>query len=128
MGLMDAQEYDPRPAQRRRRLIVTTAVVIVVPLAIWYFFLYYWPEEHVMNKFFQAIEQKDFETAYAIWLADPNWKQHQEKYPDYTFNQFRQDWGPQSDYGIITTHHVDCITEPPKKKFQIVSGVIVVVT
>ncbi len=127
MGLMDAQEYDPRPAQRRRRLIVTTAVVIVVPLAIWYFFLYYWPEKHVVDKFFQAVEQKDFETAYGIYEADPDWKQHQDKYQDYNFNQFRQDWGPQGEYGVITSHQVDCATELPTKDFHRATGVIVVV-
>jgi hypothetical protein len=127
MGLMDAQEYDPRPAQRRWRLIITAVVVIAVPLGVWYFFFYYWPEEHVVNRFFQAIERKDFETAYAIWEADPNWKQHPEKYPDYTLNQFRQDWGPQGEYGVITSHEIDCSTELPKKDFQTASGVIVVV-
>ncbi len=127
MGLMDAQEYDPRPAQKRWRLIVIIAVVTVVPLAIWYFFLYYWPEKHAVDKFFQAIEQKDFEMAYGIYEADPGWKQHQEKYQDYTFNQFRQDWGPQGEYGVITSHQVDCATELPKKDFHSASGVIVVV-
>jgi hypothetical protein len=126
MGLMDAQEYDPRPAQRRWRLIVIAAVAVVVLFGTWYFFRY-WPEEHVMNKFFQAIEQKDFETAYAMWQADPAWKQHQEKYPDYTFNQFHQDWGPQGEYGVITSHQIDCTTELPAKDFQTASGVIVVV-
>src|SRR5690349_13976526 len=127
MGLMDAQEYDPRPAQRRRRLIGIIAVIVVVPLAIWYFFLYYWPEKHVVNKFFQAIEQKDFETAYGIYEADPAWKQHPEKYQEYTFNQFRLDWGPQGEYGPITSHEVDCATELPTKDFVSPSGVIVVV-
>jgi hypothetical protein len=128
MGLMDAQEYDPRPAQRRWRLIVIAVIVIAVPLGVWYFFFYYWPEEHVINIFFQAIEQKDFETAYGIYEADPDWKQHQDKYKEYTFNQFRLDWGPQGDYGVITSHNVDCSTELPKKDFQTASGVIVVVT
>src|SRR6266849_3391719 len=126
MGLMDAQEYDPRPAQRRKRLIVIAVVVVVVLLGTWYFFRY-WPEKHVMNKFFQVIEQKDFETAYAIWEADPNWKQHPDKYPEYTINQFRQDWGPQGEYGVITSHEIDCATELPQKDFQDPTGVIVVV-
>jgi len=126
MGLMDAQEYDPRPAQRRWRLIWIAVGVVVVLLGTWYFFRF-WPEEHAMNKFFQAIEQKDFEAAYAIWQADPTWKQHPEKYPDYTFNTFRQDWGPQGEYGVITSHEIDCSTELPKKDFQTASGVIVVV-
>jgi len=71
MGLMDAKEYDPRPAQRRWKLIAITAAVVIIPLAVWWFFFYYWPEERVVKNFFQAIEQKDFETAYAVYNADP---------------------------------------------------------
>ena len=54
MGLMDAQEYDPRPAQQRKRLIVVAVVIAIVLCGAWYLFRY-WPEKHVMNKFFQAI-------------------------------------------------------------------------
>jgi hypothetical protein len=124
MALMDAKEYDPRPAQRRNRIIVIAVVLIIVPLMIWYFFLRYWPEEHVINKFFQAIEQQDFDKAYGIYWDDPNWNQHPEKYPNYTVNQFKLDWGPSGEYGPITSHHVDCSLKP--KKYS--SGVVVVVT
>ncbi len=126
MGLMDAKEYDPRPAQRRWKLIAITAAVVIIPLAVWWFFFYYWPEERVVKNFFQAIEQKDFETAYAVYNADPDWKQHPEKY-QYTLNQFKLDWGPSGEYGAITTHKIDCTTEPEKKGFHSSSGVIVVV-
>ncbi len=128
MALMDAQEYDPRPAQKRRRIITTAVLVIGVPLLVWYFFFYYWPEEHVVNKFFQAIEQKDYDTAYGVYQGDANWQQHPERYANYTVNQFKLDWGPQGEYGTITSHHVDCSIEPPKKNFVSPSGVIVVVT
>ncbi len=148
MGLMDAKEYDPRPAQRRWRMIGILAVVVVIYLVLWYWpivpwfyrngndlqhefigfpWVYrYWPEERVVKNFFQAIEQKDFETAYAVYNADPDWKQHPEKY-QYTLNQFKLDWGPSSEYGAITTHKIDCTTEPEKKGFHSSSGVIVVV-
>ena len=128
MGLMDAKEYDPRPAQRRWRIIIAVAALIVVPLLVWRIFFYYWPEEHVVNKFFNALERKDFETAYGIYNADPDWKQHPGKYNQYSLSQFTLDWGPSGDYGPITSHQIDCKTEPKKKDFQSPSGVIVVVT
>ncbi|HLJ87428.1 MAG TPA: hypothetical protein VKZ53_11435 [Candidatus Angelobacter sp.] len=126
MGLMDAKEYDPRPAERiKRLLLIGVPLLIAVLIFIWKF--WYWPEEHVVNNFFTAIEAKNFDQAYALYNSDPAWKQHPEKYKDYTYNQFALDWGPSGDYGPITTHRVECSTELPKKDYQSASGVIVVV-
>ena len=127
MALMDAKEYDPRPAQRRLRIVGLVVVVAILAFAAWWFFRY-WPEEQVINHFFAALEQKNFDKAYGIYYADPDWKQHPQKYNQYPLAQFVLDWGPSGDYGPITSHHIDCATEPPKKDFQSSSGVIVVVT
>ena len=126
MALLDAKEYDPRPAERRKRLIIIVVVIAVVALPTWWF-TRYWPEEHVVNKFFKAIEHKDFDTAFGIYNADPDWKQHPEKYSQYPPNQFYLDWGPSSEYGVIASHEIDCATEPDKKGFASPTGVIVVV-
>ena len=127
MALLDAKEYDPRPAERRKRLIIITVVVAVVALTVWWF-TRYWPEEHVVNRFFEAIERKDYDTAFGIYNADPDWKQHAEKYSQYPLSQFLLDWGPSGDYGAITTHKIDCVKEPDKKGFASPSGVIIAVT
>ena len=127
MALMDAKEYDPRPAQRRNR-IIATAVVVVIAVAVWLYLTRYNAEKRVINKFFQAIEQKDFDTAYGIYQGDPEWKQHPQKFANYTVNQFKLDWGPSSEYGPITSHNVDCALAPPKKDFVSPGGVVVVVT
>jgi hypothetical protein len=126
MALMDAKEYDPRPAQKRRRLIATVVVFVIVVTAYLYFTRYD-SETKVINNFFHAIEQKDFDTAYGIYQGDSDWKQHPDRYT-YTVNQFKLDWGPSGDYGAITSHQVNCALEPPKKDFASPSGVIVVVT
>jgi len=125
MALLDAKEYDPRPAQRRWRILILATTLILVPLLVWWFFFYYWPEERVINRFFEAIERKDFETAYGIYNADPDWKNHPEKYKNYTLSQFQLEWGPAGDYGPITSHKIDCAKEPPKKDFVSPSGVII---
>lgn len=127
MGLLDAKEYDPRPAQRRWRLVAIAIIVAIAAFLVWWFFRYY-PEERAINKFFQAIERKDFDTAYGLYFADPNWKQHPQKYDQYPLSQFRLDWGPSSEYGVITSHKIDCATEPPKKAYRSSTGVIVVVS
>lgn len=126
MALMDAKEYDPRPAQRRNR-IIATVVVVVLAVSVYLYLTRYDSEKKVINKFFQAIEQKDYDAAYSIYYADPDWKQHPEKYTAYTINQFKLDWGPQSEYGTITSHQIDCTVELPTKDFVSPTGVIVVV-
>ncbi len=130
MSLMDAQEYDPRPVQRRKQLIATIVLAIAIPLATWYwyFHVHFGPERKAVNNFFEALERKDFATAYGINRGDPDWKQHPEKYSGYTLGQFTLDWGPSGDYGPITSHRVDCSLEPPKKDFFAASGVVIVVT
>src|SRR5690242_9471088 len=103
MTLLDAKEYDPRPARQRWRLIVAVVVVAIVAAVLWYLFRF-WPEEHAVDRFFQAIEAKNFEAAFGIYSADPEWKQHPDRYKTYGYNQFYIDWGPQGDYGTITSH------------------------
>lgn len=127
MALMDAKEYDPRPAQRRNR-IIGAVVVVVIAVSAYLYFTRYDPEKKVIDRFFHALEQKDFDTAYGLYQGDPDWKQHPQKFPNYTINQFKLDWGPSGEYGPITSHSVDCALAPPKKDFVSPSGVVVVVT
>ncbi len=127
MALMDAKEYDPRPAQRRNR-IIAAAVVLVIAVAAYLYLTRYDAEIKVINNFFHALEQKDFDAAYGIYQGDPDWKQHPQKFGNYTVNQFTLDWGPSGEYGPITSHNVDCALAPPKKDFVTPSGVVVVVT
>jgi Tfp pilus assembly protein PilE len=126
MALLDAKEYDPRPRQRLIRLIVA-AVVVAILAVVGYFMFRYQGEKNAINNFFAAVEAKNFEKAYGIYNADPDWKQHPEKYSNYSYNQFYLDWGPQGDYGVINAHHIDCVVEPKARNFQSPSGVIVVV-
>jgi len=126
MALMDAKEYDPRPAQKRRK-IIATVVVAALAISVYLYLTRYDSEKKVINNFFQAIEQKDFDKAYGIYEGDPDWKQHPEKYSKYPLGQFTVDWGPSSEYGAITSHRIDCALEPPKKDFASPTGVVIVV-
>jgi hypothetical protein len=123
MALMDAKEYDPRPAQRRLR-IIATVVLVAAAVAVYLYLTRYNSEKAVINKFFTAIEQRDFEKAYGVYQADRDWKQHPERYSAYTLGQFTLDYGPSSEYGVITGHRVDCALKPKSNA----SGVVVVVT
>jgi hypothetical protein len=105
MTLLDAQEYDPEKGRRRtRRIISTIAIVLIVAGVVWW--NRYWPEEHLVGKFFAALQAQDYKTAYAIWMQDPQWQQHPQEHPKYPFNEFYRDWGPGGQWGLIKTQKV----------------------
>ena len=105
MTLLDAQEYDP-VRERRRRVWMAAVVVLILVLAWLAWMRRNWPEERVTDQFFAALQKQDYETAYGIWMHDPQWKQHTEKYAPYPFNEFYRDWGPGGEWGIIKSHKI----------------------
>jgi|SRR6266404_1930252 len=107
MTLMDAQQFDEARARRRRNLII--AGVFAALILVWVaYHLRNYPERRVADKFFAALQHQDIEGAYGIWLQDPAWKQHPDKYSKYSYGDFSQDWGPASEWGTIKSYSIDC--------------------
>jgi hypothetical protein len=122
MTIFQAPKYDPARERRRRNIVIISIVVVLVLAGVgWYF--RHWREEHVVDQFLSAIEQHDYEKAYGIWNADPEWKQHPQKYENYNFGTFELDWGPSGEYGEIKHHKIRTTLNPPRGG----SGVLVVV-
>ena len=105
MTLLDAKVYDDSRARKRRRTIVLVCVVVAI-LAAAFWYLRNWPEERVAEHFFAALQKQDFSGAYGIWMHDPEWRQHPEKYSRYSYNAFYGDWGPGSEWGTIKTYEL----------------------
>ena len=130
MTLFEAQPYDAAKARKRRnRLIAISLVVLAIVIVLWS--LRFWPEEHVVNRFFDALQRQNYEQAYGIWMHDADWKQHPSKYSSYTYNDFIKDWGPGGEWGIIKSHSIDGAMTPSGysgSRFATASGVVVVVT
>jgi len=120
MTLLDAHEFDEARARRRRNRIILVAVAVLIAGWVAYHMRHY-SERRTADRFFAALANQNIEEAYAIWLQDPDWKQHPGKYSNYTFNDFYQDWGPSGEWGHITSHAVDC-------SYSTGSGVIVQAT
>ena len=120
MTLMDAQQYDEARDRRRTRLIVVSVIAVLI-LAWVAYHLRNYPERHAAGKFLAALQRQDIEGAYTLWMQDPNWKQHPNKYSNYTYGDFSRDWGPSGEWGIIKSHRIDC-------SYSSGSGVIVQAT
>jgi hypothetical protein len=105
MTLLDAPQYDPA-RYRRRKIKIALAVISLLILLLLGWLYRNWPEERIVNHFFDALQRQDYETAYGIYFHDPDWKQHQGKYPQYTYSDFYRDWGPGGEWGLIKSHKI----------------------
>ena len=105
MTLLDAPTYDPAKA-RRRKITIAVTIVAVIALAGLAWMYRNWPEEHAVDKFFAALQGQDYETAYGVYIHDPGWRQHQQKYSQYTYADFYRDWGPGGEWGLIKSHSI----------------------
>ena len=122
MSLLDAPEYDAS-RERRKALLALGAVLLVAVLAAAGYRFRNWPEERVVDRFFAALQVKDYETAYGIWLADPDWKQHRDRYANYPYGDFYRDWGPGGEWGLIRSYRIEGSVTPAHG-----TGIIVEVT
>ena len=77
MTLLDAQTYDFAKARRRKITIAITIVGVLVLAGLAWMYRN-WPEEHTVDKFFAALQQKDYENAYGIYFNDPTWRDHRK--------------------------------------------------
>jgi len=99
MTLLNAPEYNAHREAVRRNLLIGAGILLVLIVITgvggylvghgWFFSNL--PAEHRVNNFFNALEAKDYNKAYAIWTNDSNWQQHPQKY-DYTLKRFTEDW------------------------------------
>jgi hypothetical protein len=124
MTLLDAKEFDPeKESRRKKRLVLSITVIVILLLLGWWF--RNWREEHLVGKFFAALQKQDFRTAYGIWMHDPNWPQHPGDHPKYPFNEFYRDWGPGGEWGTIKTVKVNGASTCPGPSSGILVDVIV---
>ncbi|HUJ95508.1 MAG TPA: hypothetical protein VLW84_09610 [Terriglobales bacterium] len=124
MTLLDAEQYDAA-RERRRRLKIGGVVVLLLLLAGLGYTYRNWPEERVVDRFFDALQEKNYEAAYGIWMQDPQWKQHPQRYAQYPFNDFYRDWGPGGEWGIIKSHKIYGSVNPSGGSSGVIVDVVV---
>lgn len=119
MTLLDAPKFDAVRVHRRNQIITGSLLgVLILVVFLWFFtgrpFDYpwtwwtYWAGERDVNQLLVAVESNDMVRAYGIWNNDFDWRNHPDKF-HYTFDRFKQDFGPDSnanDYGTIKSHTI----------------------
>jgi hypothetical protein len=120
--IFTAPEFNPA-RDRRKRIVVISVIAAVLVVATLAYLYRHWPEERIVHRFFTALQNKDYEQAYGIWLHDPDWKQHPRQHPNYSYHEFYVDWGPGGEWGLVRGFHIEGSASPKGG-----SGVVVVVT
>lgn len=121
---MDAKEYDDAGARRRKiRILATVGTILVFGFLAYQ--LRFWPQEHLVDKFFSALQRQDYQTAYGIYRADAAWKQHEQQHADYPYNEFYRDWGPGGEWGLVKDYKIFASGECPKGGSGVIVEVIV---
>lgn len=81
---------------RREKITKYTLLALILSLiagVTLYVIFKNWREEREVKRLLTAIEQSDYQSAYRIWKPEAS----------YTYNDFMRDWGPNGDYGKITS-------------------------
>ena len=105
MTLLDAKEFDQAKERKKKSRIILAILIVLVVLSLGWWFRY-WPEERLVGHFFTALEKQDYNTAYGIWMHDPQWQKHPGQFAKYPYGDFYRDWGPGSEWGLIKTQKV----------------------
>jgi hypothetical protein len=112
MTLLDAQEYDPEK-ERWKKVRIISAIVLLLLAGFFLWWFRYWPEQRVAEHFFDALQKQDYESAYGIWMHDPQWRQHPDRYTKYPFHEFYTDWGPGGQWGLVKSYRIYAAGTPP---------------
>jgi len=124
MTLLDAKEFDAEKSRKKKiRIISIITGVLVIAALLWFF--RYWPEERIVGHFFDDLQRQDYKSAYGLWMHDPDWAQHPDKFSKYSYNEFYRDWGPGGEWGLIKTQKVYGASTCPGPGTGVVVDVIV---
>ncbi|MGZ4789446.1 MAG: hypothetical protein ACXVZX_13070, partial [Terriglobales bacterium] len=91
MTLLDAPKFD-EARERRNRLMLYSGGGILLALIVGFWLAAGHPADwpwnwythlrgrHAINNFMGSVEKNDLKKAYGIWMHDPNWQQHPDKF------------------------------------------------
>jgi hypothetical protein len=95
------EQYGVADARRNkviRRIVISGAVVAVCAVVLFYTLRTYPAKRHV-HAFLADLARHDYKTAYRDWGCA-------QGCPDYTMNQFMEDWGPKSTFANASAAHI----------------------
>lgn len=101
------EEYGEREARRQRTVrsivrISAAVFVLAIALALLYrFYLRDYRERRQLEAFYELLRKQDYAAAYRLWGCSV-----EKPCPQYSYEKFLEDWGPQSAYRDIAAARV----------------------
>jgi hypothetical protein len=86
---------NPKTEKLKKRLLIWIPITLIVCGYLYYEFKNF-AEERAVSRFLETVQQGDYERAYELWQPS--------RY--YTFENFRQDWGPDGAEGPIREYDI----------------------
>jgi hypothetical protein len=109
MTLLDAKEYDPAKEREAKDTRIISAVVLVLVPCSFRCLVEPLPGRKNISpiRFFSApAESKTSRPPTAFILPIRDWRQHPQNHAQYPLNEFKQDWGPGGEWGIIKSYQI----------------------
>src|SRR5882757_7171100 len=91
--------HDQR-AKRRKRIMLGVLIVITGVIAV-YLGLHNRQQKARVTQFMELLQKHDYTAAYRLWGCTES-----KPCPDYKFDKFMEDWGPQSKYAQIGSFNI----------------------
>jgi hypothetical protein len=101
MGYLDQYAQGSRVFDKLVRVVVFSLLAVILGYCFYWLFFRNWREERQVERFLSTIQEQRFEDAYQYWGCSV-----EEPCRDYLFNEFLDDWGPQSRLGPVKTFKV----------------------
>jgi hypothetical protein len=86
---------------RRTRRIIASALVVIVGGASLYFYMRNYRQKAKVTQFVELLQKQDYTGSYRLWGCTET-----KPCPDYAFNRFMEDWGPQSPNAKIDSFEI----------------------
>ena len=87
-------------SKRRKRILAGIFIAIAAAIGF-YFFLHNRQQKARVTQFMELVQRHDYTAAYRLWGCTEI-----KPCPDYKFEKFMEDWGPQSKYAQIGSFHI----------------------
>jgi hypothetical protein len=100
-GYLDRYGEGHEQRAKRTRLVVAAVLILIVVAGGLYFGLRNHRQKAQVSQFVELLQRHDYTTAYRLWGCTET-----KPCPDYAFNKFMEDWGPQSKYAQIQSFQV----------------------
>lgn len=98
MGYLDQYAQGSQTFDKLVKVVAYALLAVIIGYCFYWLFFRNWREERQVDRFLTALQEQRFEEGYEYWgcsVAEPC--------RDYLFDEFLDDWGPQSPIGPVKT-------------------------